>query len=547
MITEKIYCKKIEFYQNVTLGDINYFNRNYLTVASSGEKFELNHLSISKIKYDQSKVLSGDTLELIKKCNNISIEFDNSLKEYFGVESTNRKFLYVFWISYNNNNIFSGATTQEGIKFVDEPNNEKIMIECKSLLNHFLEFYRTKNCNLTEVEPVFTKYVPSNNSSDADYRSSFLTDFLKKLFFDNPNFVVLNNTGYAWEINRQPLFYIDPVISNTTYQFVSNGFRKISAPTATGYDGNIIGQFETKTDFFVKLCNAMGWDFTLSSNFSNEMIYLSIYNRYRTTIGISETVNELASINYNTEFTDSYVDYIIIKDGQVTADNTTYGGSDSKPIKIIDDKGGVYSNRSYFFKSAAYIADGSFYKLYQYPSTETFMASNALSEGNYLDYGEITYPTVNNWFSRTNTRNRIENKFILYIDAGENSKGTAVDFSTGLHAKDTDSIGDIETGTWFKGCYGSMLFYRDGYNIKNYDDYSRTSTFKNNFLTLFRSKETDIIEVVFNKLFTDYYTSNYSQISLTGGNTYLNTTWNITELELDLKAEQTKMKLKRAA
>ena len=148
---------------------------------------------------------------------------------------------------------------------------------------------------------------------------------------------------------------------------------------------------------------------------------------------------------------------------------------------------------------------------------------------------------------RTNTITNIQNKFILFVDAGEDDKGTQINMETKVHTVDADDLGGSASDVYFRGNYGSMIFYRSGNYIKNYDDYSKTDTFKNNFKTLLKNKDSDTIEVTWNKLFTDYYSGNYSQIVLNDSNTYLNTTWNITEVELDLKAEQTKMKLKRAA
>ena len=201
-------------------------------------------------------------------------------------------------------------------------------------------------------------------------------------------------------------------------------------------------------------------------------------------------------------------------------------------------------NNGYFFKNAANVTGT--WKLYTYPSTEYYLASNTQSEGEYLDFGKIAYSSAS-FFDRSTTRIRIDNKFILYIDAGENTYGSAVDLNTKANANDVTGLGTIANGFYHKGSYGSMMFYRDGVYIRNYDDYSKTDTFRNNFKTILKNKDSDTIEVLWNALFTDYYGSGYSQIVLSGGGAYLNATWDITELELDLINETTKMKLKRAA
>ena len=282
----------------------------------------------------------------------------------------------------------------------------------------------------------------------------------------------------------------------------------------------------------------MGWDFQLTSDYTNELTTLTVSNRYRPTLAISTSTEDIASINYNTEFDDSGVDYIVILDGLIKA-GSSYGTPQGYPVKIITANE-TYLNNGYFFKSAA---TGGSYTLYYYTGSEYYMVANVLTPGDILQYTKTTYVGS----VRTNTITNIQNKFILFVDAGENDKGTQINMGTKVHTVDADDLGGGASDVYFRGNYGSMLFYRSGNYIKNYDDYCKTDTFRNNFKTLLKNKDSDTIEVIWNKLFTDYYSGNYSQIVLNDSNTYLNTTWNITEVELDLKAEQTKMKLKRAA
>jgi len=547
LITPKVYCKRIIFQDSVPANEVNYFNKNASALSGIDQKYEITDvIDISTIKYDHSKVLSGDTLDLIKKCSNVNITIgtiQNSYADYFHVKSTLKRYLYVFWVVWDNVTIFTGATNQEGIKYNEDtsPSSEQIKIEVKSMLNHFLDYNRTQYCNITEMEPYFNLLMDvSGGISTSEFRSTYLQGFLSQLFKCNFNLTTINNTGRDWEINRQPYFH---VTSDNVYHFIPNGFRKIGAPTGTGYDGEIIGQYETKTGFFVKLCNAMGWEFELKGNYTNELTTLTISNRYAPTLAITASSEDIADINYNTEFDNSLVDYIVIRDGQVTADVGIHNGSNTIPIKIISLYS-TYSNNGYFFKSA--YNETAIWKLRTYGSGEYYLASNTVSEGDYLDFGKISYYS-SSFFGRTTLRNRIDNNFILYIDAGENTKGSAVNLFSKGQVLDADTIGNITRGFWYKGSYGSMLFYRESGYYRNYDDYSKTDTFRNNFKTLLKNKDSDTIEVTWNKLFTDYYGGNYSQIVLNDSNSYLNTTWNITELELDLKAEQTKMKLKRAA
>jgi len=176
-------------------------------------------------------------------------------------------------------------------------------------------------------------------------------------------------------------------------------------------------------------------------------------------------------------------------------------------------------------------------------TTEYYMIANVLTPGDVLQYTKTTYTGS----TRVNTIINIENKNILFVDGGKNDVGTLIDMASKIITLDATDIGEAAADVLFSGNYGSMLFYREGNYLRNYDDYSKTDTFKNNFITLLKSKDSDTIEVVWNKLFTDYYESNYSQLVLTDSNTYLNTTWDITELELDTENEQTKMNLKRAS
>jgi hypothetical protein len=189
------------------------------------------------------------------------------------------------------------------------------------------------------------------------------------------------------------------------------------------------------------------------------------------------------------------------------------------------------------------VAGSTYYTLYYYTGTEYYMIANVLTPGDVLQYTKTTYTGS----TRVNTIINIENKNILFVDGGKNDVGTLIDMASKIITLDATDIGEAAADVLFSGNYGSMLFYREGNYLRNYDDYSKTDTFKNNFETLLKNKDSDTIEVVWNKLFTDYYESNYSQLVLTDSNTYLNTTWDITELELDTENEQTKMNLKRAS
>lgn len=530
MIYPRIYCKKYSFQESVPLSGVNLFNIDVVPV--SGVKQEITDvIDMSTIKYDHAKVLSGDTLDLVKKCSNVNFTIgtiQNDYYTYFNIKSTQKRYLYVFWITYGVDTIFAGVANQGAIKYNEstKTDSERISIEAKSLLNHFLDYHKTTECNVTNMESKFTRTL---EISGTEYRSSYLTDFIKYLFFGNAyGFNFVNNTGRDWEINRQPFFYVN---YQNIYQFITNGFRKIGIPTVSG-------QYETKTGFFLKLCNAMGWDFQITSNFTNELITLEISNRYKPTLAVTASSEDIASINYNTEFNDSNVEYIVILDGLVKS-GSTYGTTQGNPVKIVS-KDGSYSNNGYFFKNAT---TGRSYTLYYYEGAEYYMVANILTPGDILQYTKTTYTgTV-----RNNTIINIENKNILFIDGGENDIGTRIDMASKIITLDTNELGGAAADVVFRGNYGSMLFYRDNNYLRNYDDYSKTDTFKNNFKTLLKSKDSDTIEVVWNKLFTDYYESNYSQIVLNDSNPYLNSTWDITELELDTENEQTKMKLKRVA
>lgn len=531
MAIPQIYCKKILYKDNVPFSRINYFNRNYQDINAYSSKIQLdNIISISTIKYDHPKVLSGETLELVKKCNPINISLGtitNDYKNYFNIKSTNKKNIYVFWVLLNGVNIFCGVATQQDISYTENttPSSDIIKIDIKPLTSHFLEYMQDKTCDLSEVEYLFTR---TFEISGAEYKSSYLTDFLREILFDNhADFIVNNDTGYQWEINRQPFFFVN---ADNQYQFLTNGYRKISAPS-------VLGQYENKTTFFMKLCNCMGWDFSLISNFQDERITLSIKNRARTILAPTASESKIKDINYNTEFSDSTVEYIVIKDGYISA-GSAYGTPQGIPVKIISLVKD-YSNNGYFFKYADNYS--GYYRLFYWSGDEYYMIANSLSEGNLLQYAEVKYSGS----TRIPTTYNIENKNILYIEGGENTYATRIDMKTKYITLDASALGSSTADVLFKGNYGSMLFYREGNYIRNYDYYSKTNQFKNNFKMLLKGKDTDVIEVTFGDLFTSYYNSDYRQLNLQSSTSYLNGAWDITELELDVINETTKMKLKK--
>lgn len=531
--TFEIWYRKLIFDTETDLNLISYFNYDTTSGTIRTKIPKKDIISVSNIKYDRNKVLTGDTLTLMKKCGNITIELgtiDNDFKNTFEVKSDFKHSLYFFYIVQDNAVIFSGTATQENVSYSEktEYDSERIKIEIKSLLNDFLAYFKTSDIDVNSADSagIFDRDV---YNLGADYTSCYLDDFLKWLFFNNgAGFEVVNLTGYNWELSRSPFFYA----TNDFYLMVANGLRQVGAKNL-GQDGLTI------TDWFVKLCNAMGWDFELVYTYTafNPTVRLTLYNKSRIEYIISLDRADIDSIEYENQF-ESTVDYIVIEDGQVEG-STGYNSPNAIPIKIISESE-TFSEEGRFFNQV--LDEGGNYSLRPHSAPNYYMVENRLPDTNQVEWGKVTYTDLNSWGSRTTERMYINNSGILKIETGSITLGAVIDMSNKVQAFDRTELGSVDYGVWYKGNYGSMIFSRD--TIMDYDLWSQTSKYRDNFLTILNTGNTDILTVKLNYMLTSYFYSNYNSVMITG-DTYLNQNWHILECEINPNDETTKLKLKK--
>jgi len=529
----KIISEKYLFVDGTKASDVNFFNHTDSKVLIDSFTFTEDNalINVSNIKYDRNTIISGDSNELVQKVGDVDVEFDTyntNCEDYFSIKDTDssiKRLLFYFWIFVDDVQVFFGTSTKPDIT-INYPNEEVVKVKMYSIAQNFITYLQNQLCDPDEVSYI-GNLPPYNNS---DYKYAKLVDLYHQVLFESQSFFnVVNNTGISWNIAKNPYFYQSS--SEVYYWFFQNGFDRMTDDDVTKYD------------FFIKSCNAFGWDYKLYNKYlDNKRTVLSIQNRYNITQGIKSldflALNNITILN---EFDKSGIEYIAIKDGYIKTGN--YYASQGIPLKIISENI-TTSNKGRFFGSAQ--DKGDYYSLYPQPLETHYVYENAATNDNdVLDFGMIRYTDLNHWNSRINDRESIRTRNILFVDAGENLSGTVCDMATKT-IYPADDIGDSTTDVYFRGNYGSMYFSttNDGGIEYDYDKYSQTTQYRNNFQMVLSGKDKIVLDVEYDELLSDYYLDTYSIINFDNvDEEFYQGFWKILNVELNLKDETTKLRL----
>ena len=415
------------------------------------------------------------------------------------------------------------------IEYSTAQDSEIVKINISSLQNNFLNHYINQICDNTISFPI-----------NLGQGKQYIEPFFRQLFFNNiSGFTVKNNTGLNWLINYQPYFHKNN--SEDYYWFITNGYRKL------------VSGFEevSKADLFLKSCNALGLNFKINNNYINNTYItteLRINNRTNLNSVKQLDFENIIKTKITNRFDRTSVEYIAISDGIITA-GAGYYGANAIPLKLISTKE-VYSNYGRFFYGAMDFT--SYYVLYPYPYPEYYLVKDSKSNDNdYLVFGKVRYTNSNQWNSRYTEEIKIKSKNILFIDAGENVKGTRINMADKVIQMDSDGLesgAGSKNQVYYKGNYGNMYVVLDS-NLQlvyDYDSYSRTDTFLNNFKPILQNMISVTVDIEYNGVFHDYISSDYNVINFTNttDSFYLGN-WNILDVEIDLKNEISKLKIKK--
>lgn len=562
----RVETKYYLFNSSLPVKDVYFFNRKNNT-AYVGDTIDLTPylIDIGNITYEQTQILSGDTLELIKKCNDTDIVVSGILnsyatstgvgwaEEYFNIKSDANNYLYAINYIYINpvtqeeSVIYSGIIKKDAIEYIESPNenSNQIKIKVQSMLNHFLEYNKKITINPYEYESYF-----SEGYAIGDYpnkKCAQLPTFLSAVFGKNcPAYSFNVNTpffeGTSWKINWRPFLHAETSwLSDHLYSFCKQGFKS--------FDAEIVNFM----DFFIKLCNGMGWDFTINTD-SEFRTTLNIFNRSNTNnITTINGDDKIIEINYSRLFDQSDVQYIAIQQGEQKA-GTSYGGIQSLgvgsiPLKLISANNEEFILNGNFFKEVRRQITPARLYLNPYPIGEYYFVANRYPKEDVLQYGYVSYSNPNNWGSRQINVVTIENRFILQIDAGSFQLGTRWDYNWASQ-ENTTGPGESTYDIWFKGCYADMLAIdKQGttgdWHAVSYDYYTKTDTFYDNFYTILQTKNNKIIKIKISDIFIDYYKYNKRLITINSNNEYISGEWLIEKCEIDMKEEITSLTLKK--
>jgi len=240
-------------------------------------------------------------------------------------------------------------------------------------------------------------------------------------------------------------------------------------------------------------------------------------------------------------------DHVIVLDGNFVGGNLGFPEGYSVPqvgedhrgerMVIISDKLGVENYSNHWNNIDGSVGSGG-YDL-QRNSGYTFCKYAGETDD---DFNIIIYTK-----DGTTKNHSLPKSKILFVNGGDSGQfytGCYVGSNTSNFLWEPGLVGTPMTHEMllFKGCYGSMMFYQSGNDIINYQNYARTTEFKNNFRPFLNTRLNRSVTIRVKDLITDplqYITvTGYNDEPFAAGNK-----WAITSMETDLINDITELDL----
>jgi hypothetical protein len=502
---------------------------------------DLGKLSFSSVRSDSSS--NGNELRYETGDFNIKlsgIKDNNFLVSYlslFDTSGINAFRQYLIDLKYDDVVIFKGFINPDNIDqgYEPSPNIEIIEIQILGIEKEFKRYYSYKT--LPDQVDIFNdntyrmpwSYDP--RTEDNNYaRSSPLFEVLGMLFDNKTNMSITLMMNELWFMNNIPQFYNwDGITSNW---FLKSGYKRWTQMGLTVYD------------LLEKICNAMGFVWKIQNGYGTRefafiMTYRSMFYLDTQEIDFNKIMNY--KIGYQIQKTD--FEYIIIPEGYIKSG--TFYSTQGKTFKMISNKLNPVNQSNFFLN---FSGDANGYSLWPYPPNSTRYCYENAQAQDLLDYAEIWYTGNVRWNQRASERKFIKSDRILVLDAGLHEDHRTVVCARTGHNYPANDTGEDETDIVYSGNCGSMLFtfrYNQvGYYIDmDYNSYSQSQRFKNNFISFLAGGNNQTLEVEI----SDLVLSPYNNIKFLNSNKsfFDNSNFAINELDIDLIQETSKLLLVR--
>ena len=468
---------------------------------------------LSRLKF-QSVLLNPDikSSSLHYESGNITLELfpDSLLVQYFFEPTMNyndfSRITYIIKIQYNNevHPTWKGFMNYDSIhRSFSESEYGAIKLEISSVDKFFKEYFSALPCPehssvfANQIYPIHAPWFHNPNCQEDNDLAYFIEDdiFWRKLFGSKCYFVT-------------PPLPLTPGFTNP--KRLVNNIPQLFSAAGSAYQDDFLWlrsgykrfQFLSVFDLFEKSCNAHGWKWRIIPNADNS------YTIVMTNRGVApSTIVDISLSNDSFEYDECYwiykqlYDYIIIPCGYHLNRSAS---TQNDGIKMITSMHSPVINESSFFRDI--YNENSQYKLTTwFTSDKKYSAKNHLSS-DVFDWAEIYYNS-DQFDNRTVDRKYIKNDNILTIDAGDHfDDKTVCDLSSLINRH--GEVGESQRDLAFTGCCGDMFFiwdldHPDGTHIMDYNKYSQTPHFWNNFAPLLntnmkKSYEIDIDKKILN-------------------------------------------------
>lgn len=504
-----ILCSKYEFDSDIEIQEVNFFTDldNYSLVSTIDLYDYIIENSLSPIEItvetvDDDKKLFFETSQVTMKCFNDYVG-NVRLSEFFQLYNQEVFFKYLINIKYNNDVVYTGVLYPENIRMIDRE-QELLDITVVGIEKEFKEYYSNK-------------YIPSLPSSDvsmptqenhAGFNSSGLDYHLRNTFFTAEylqSIKLIGIGGQYYIIHRPYLFRPDNKFINDEI------FCKVGYECYQREEYNLY-------DFFKSICLSMGWVWY----FENRVMV--IRNRY------DITNFPILEIDYNSKFIKHDVenqlsemggDNIMIDDGEFWSNGYLLSPTNGHTLKEIDITGNrriVLSDKNVdtvttnpfkqlVFISESYEINYSDFKVYKF-GEENLTNINLKEVYCYPSFDPTNIIENNKSYNASMTlkvnpiiNSRNNGGMINIVQARTSPDGD--NYGNGNYFTTNISVSDNTFA--YRGNPGNCLmkYNLSTHKVENYQYYITTTTFKNNFKPLLKSKLQLLLTIEYEGIITN--------------------------------------------
>lgn len=522
----KILCRGYQWAVGTKPEDINFFSSVARTPIGIEIDLQDFLLDLGKLKYSFEGTDSGySSARHYFESGNLSLKLDSAvyinsstpyLEQYFKIKEDTTYIKYKVVVSHTVYGLlFSGTVHQDGLKEAFTQGNNSDIIDCMivGFEKEFRDYYATKSLKSPHGDFIW----------DSQFAGMLFKKFadLFLLHVDNSfiNQYEIESEIRDWWCSKHPVF---KKRSDVGEYLLKQGYERI-------YQSG-----DKVLNWFTATANCMGWIYYIFK----EKFYLRNRSGYT-----------LPTVQYDFGLINEYTigkkkpardyDTIMLIQGVWEGGKlyTTSGTPQAGPrIKILGEKQEIFENTWHFnritgLENAGYILHndiGHKHSIYSGEDSEEFRIANITHESGRFTQNISTFKKENQ----------------LRLNGGSSSDNWwLVNLREGTERPWDSTVGHGQESGIFTGCHGEQLCKINGNGTlnMNYDNYSKSQAFKNNWAKFLDSKINIAIDVEMDMLVTDPF---HNVEFINSGDSFFNTSkFGIQTMEFDLDKEITNFAL----